>query len=152
LFARAPITKRITSYDEVLLAKEGSGILNLAIKGLETYFRDEATCGDIILSKEAAARVDNLLNKSEALRIFVTEELVATEKSALTSDGLVVAFAAYAKDKGWRLVPRRTIEEHARNLLLEIWGISQSHDLKHEGQTVRGYRGIRLRKADETDL
>jgi P4 family phage/plasmid primase-like protien len=152
LFAREPITKRITNYDEVLLAKEGSGILNLAIKGLVSYFQDEATCGDIALSKEAAARIDNLLNKSEALRIFITEEFVATEKSAITSDQLVVAFAAYAKDKGWRLVPRRTIEEQARHLMLEIWGISQSHDLKQEGQTVRGYRGIRLRKADETDL
>jgi len=151
-FAREPVGKRITDFYEKLLAEEGSGILNLAIRGLAAYYEDEATRGDIILSAEQAERVEKLLCESEGIRTFIAEELVETERENLTSDELAVAYATYAKAKGWKIPRRRNIENQSQDLMLETWGIAQSHNLQREGKNgVRGYRGIRLRAADERD-
>ena len=71
--------------------------------------------------------------------------------SDLSSDELVKAYAAYAKTKGWRTRRRRNIETDGQDLILELWAISQSHDLQRNGKNCRGYRGLRCRRPDEND-
>lgn len=150
-FDREPVTKRIPHFDQVLLAQEGSGILNLAIAGLGDYYRDEDARGDIILDGNQIARVEKLLSESDGVRSFITGELVEADGADLSADELVVAYATYAKAKGWKIARRRTIESQSQDLLLEIWGVPQSHNLERGGKGVRGYRGMRLKRVDESD-
>jgi hypothetical protein len=52
------------------------------------------------------------------------------------------------------------INSQVQDLMMELYCMSKSHDLKREGtdkngkpktQTLRGYHGVRLREADEED-
>jgi len=146
-----PLEKRITDFDKVLLKDEGSGVLNFAIEGLRAYYKDEASIGDICLSKEQEQRIEKLLSESDGLRSFVTKELVEEDGKDLSSDELVTAYAHYAKAKGWRTPRRRTIENQSQDLILETWAIPQSHNLRRDGKNCRGYRGLRCRRQDELD-
>ena len=69
----------------------------------------------------------------------------------MTTDEIVTADARFAKKKVWRVQRRRTIENQAQDLVLEIWGAAQDHDIERNGKDRRGYRGFRCRREDELD-
>jgi phage/plasmid-associated DNA primase len=129
-FVGDPVKNRIVNFDQILLKEEGSGILNFAIDGLLAYYKDEATTGDIAMNDEQRQRVEKLLSESDGLRTFITTELVEEDGTDVTTDEIVVAYAKYARKKKWRVQRKRTIENQAQDLILEAWGVTQSHDIK----------------------
>lgn len=160
--------KRIDNFHEVLLKQEGSGILNWALAGLLAYEKDHCQRGDIILSAEQQARVTGLLTESDGLRRFLGTELVVSAGANVSTDEIALAYASYAKAKQWRSPRLRLLQEQVADLMLEIYGIPQSHNLLRpklddDGRpvtdkdgnvktiSVRGYRGVRLREEDEDD-
>jgi putative DNA primase/helicase len=150
-FRREPLKKRIANFHEVLLKEEGSGILNWAIEGLLAYYKDEESKGDILLSQTQRERIEKLLSESDGLRTFITEELVEEEGKDLTSNEIVVEYAKYAKTKKWMIQSRRSIESMTQDLMLEVWGITQSNHVKRGDKKIRGYLGLRLRAESELD-
>jgi phage/plasmid-associated DNA primase len=150
-FGRAPVTIRIPLFHRVLLAEEGSGILNFSLGGLLEYYQDEEARGDLILSTEQKARIENLLTQSDGFRTFITEELVADDYENISVEELVETFARYAKSKGWRIPKQQTLQEQAQELMLEVWGVGRSNSVERNDKNVRGYRGIRFRYEDEND-
>jgi phage/plasmid-associated DNA primase len=152
--------KRIDQFHEILLQKEGSGILNFALEGLLKYEHDHSLKGDIILSDTQKARVTGLLSESDGLRTFLETELVLAKNADLTDDEITTAFAKYARTKQWRLLKASVIHSQAQDLMMELYCMSRSHDIQREGtdkdgkpknQTLKGYHGVRLRRADEED-
>jgi phage/plasmid-associated DNA primase len=152
--------KRIDQFHEILLREEGPGILNWALDGLLKYEQDHREKGDIVLSDNQKARVAGLLNESDGLRTFLEVELVLRKDASLTDDEITKAFAEYARAKQWRLLKGSVINKQIQDLMMELYGISKSHDLKRKGTdeggeaknlTFRGYHGVRLRGADEED-
>jgi P4 family phage/plasmid primase-like protien len=158
-FGQGP-AKRIDQFHEVLLKEEGPGILNWAIAGLVKYEHDHQIKGDIVLSDNQKARVTGLLSESDGLRKFLETELVLTKDASLTDDEITIAFAKYARTRQWRSLKASVINSQVQDLMMELYCMSKSHDLKREGtdkngkpktQTLRGYHGVRLREADEED-
>jgi P4 family phage/plasmid primase-like protien len=158
-FGEGP-AKRIDQFHEILLKQEGSGILNWALAGLVKYEQDHKTKGDIVLSDNQKARVAGLLSESDGLRTFLETELVLTKDANLTDDEITMAFAKYARTKQWRLLKASVIHSQVQDLMMELYCMSRSNDLKREGtdkdgkpknQTLKGYHGVRLRRADEED-
>jgi P4 family phage/plasmid primase-like protien len=152
--------KRIDAFHEILLKQEGSGILNWALAGLLKYEHDHQIKGDIVLSDNQKARVTGLLSESDGLRTFLETELVLTKDASLTDDEITIAFAKYARTKQWRLLKASVIHSQVQDLMMELYCMSRSHDLKREGtdkngepktKTLKGYHGVRLRGADEED-
>jgi putative DNA primase/helicase len=152
--------KRIDGFHEILLRQEGSGILNWALDGLLKYEHDHQTKGDIVLSDNQKTRVTGLLSESDGLRTFLETELVLTKDASLTDDEITIAFAKYARTKQWRSLKASVIHRQVEDLMMELYCMSRSHDLKREGtdengepktQTRKGYHGVRLRGADEED-
>jgi P4 family phage/plasmid primase-like protien len=152
--------KRIDGFHEILLRQEGSGILNWALAGLLKYEQDHQIKGDIVLSDNQKMRVAGLLSESDGLRTFLQTELVLTKGASLTEDEITIAFAEYARNKQWRLLKASVMHGQVQDLMMELFCISKSHDLKREGTdkngepktlTLRGYHGVRLRRADEED-
>jgi phage/plasmid-associated DNA primase len=150
-FDREPIGLRIPFFNKILLEREGAGILNFSLAGLLDYYQDEEQRGDLILSAEQTARIENLLTQSEGFRTFTMKELVAEDGENISVEELIEAYAVHAKGQKWRIPKRQTLQEQAQELMLEIWGIAQSHNIERDGKNVRGYRGIRLRREDEND-
>jgi P4 family phage/plasmid primase-like protien len=158
-FGQGP-AKRIDGFHEILLKEEGAGILNWALAGLLKYEHDHETKGDIVLSDNQKARVAGLLSESDGLRTFLETELVLTKDASLTDDEITIAFAKYARTKQWRLLKASVIHSQVQDLMMELYCMSRSHDLKREGtdkngelkiQTLKGYHGVRLRAAEEED-
>jgi len=152
--------KRIDGFHEVLLKEEGSGILNWGLAGVLKYEHDHQIKGDIVLSDNQKSRVTGLLSESDGLRTFLETELVLTKDASLTDDEITIAFAKYARTKQWRLLKASVIHSQVQDLMMELYCMSKSHDLKREGtdkngeaktQARRGYHGVRLRGADEED-
>jgi phage/plasmid-associated DNA primase len=150
-FTGDPVKNRIVNFDQILLEEEGSGILNFAIEGLLAYYKDEATIGDIAMTDQQHQRVEKLLSESDGLRTFITEELVEKDGTDVTTDEIVVAYAQYARRKKWRVQRRRTIENQIQDLILEAWAVTQSHDIKRGGKSLRGYAGLSCRKDSDVD-
>jgi phage/plasmid-associated DNA primase len=150
-FNRDPIKLRIPFFNKILLAEEGSGILNFALAGLLDYYQDEALRGDLILSEEQTERIEKLLTQSEGFRNFISRELVAADGDEISVEELIEAYAVHAKGQKWRIPKRQTLQEQAQELMLEIWGIARSNSVERDGKNVRGYRGIRLRGENEND-
>jgi hypothetical protein len=149
-----------TAFHEILLKKEGPGILNWALAGLVKYEHDHQIKGDIILSDTQESRVTGLLSESDGLRTFLGTELVLTKDASLTDDQITIAFAQYARTKQWRLLKASVIHSQVQDLMMELYCMSRSNDLKTEGTdkdgnkktyTSKGYHGVRLRRADEED-
>jgi len=158
-FGEGP-AKRIDGFHKILLEEEGSGILNWALAGLLKYEHDHQIKGDIMLSDNQKTRVTGLLSESDGLRTFLETELVLTKDASLTDDEITIAFAKYARTKQWRLLKASVIHSQLQDLMMELYCMSRSHDLKREGtdkngepktQTLKGYHGVRLRRADEED-
>jgi phage/plasmid-associated DNA primase len=151
-FVGEPITTRIPFFHRELLEQEGSGILNYSLQGLLDYYQDETARGDLVLSIKQQARIENLLTQSDGFRTFITAELVGTDGEDISVEELITTYAKYAKGKKWRMAKQQTLQEQAQELMFEIWGIGRSHDIERSEKSVRGYRGIRLRREDEKDV
>jgi hypothetical protein len=116
--------------------------------------------GDIVLSDNQNSRVAGLLSESDGLRTFLETELVLTKGADVTDDEITIAFAKYARTKQWRLLKASVIRNQVQDLMMELYAMAQSHDIKREGtdkdgnpktKTNRGYHGVRLREPDEDD-
>ena len=83
-----------------------------------------------------------------------------TKDASLTDDEITIAFAKYARRKQWRLLKASVVHSQVQDLMMELYCMSKSHDLKREvaaengepkTKTLRGYHGVRLREPDEED-
>jgi putative DNA primase/helicase len=93
----------IADLDEQILTNEGSGVLNWMLEGLAKLRADD---WQLHLNKAQQARVDNLLLESDALSIFVKNELVRAEASQLTVPDSFTAFAEFCTQRGWTTLSR----------------------------------------------
>jgi hypothetical protein len=81
---------------------------------------------------------------------FVLDGLKASLTEDLTTDGLYKGYAAFCNKNRWHSYPERKFAEIVRPLILQHFGVSQSHDvvrLKPNGKNaiLRGYRDLELR-------
>lgn len=152
--------KRIDQFHEILLREEGAGILNWALEGLLKYEHDHKIKGDIILSDNQKARVAGLLSESDGLRTFLETELVLTRDADVTDNDITIAFANYARTRQWKSLKASVIHNQVQDLMMELYCMSRSHDIRREGadkdgkpktHTLKGYHGVRLRGAEEED-
>jgi phage/plasmid-associated DNA primase len=143
---------RIPEIHEMLLREEASGILNWALEGLTLMLDDVSKTGDIVLSANQKDRVTNLLSESDSLRLFVKNDVLkdttlmsSGAKYSLTTEEILTE---YVKDcvevKHWIPVPWATAEKILPDLMLQIHGISKSHDLERNKKPKRGYWNVRF--------
>src|SRR4029077_806475 len=77
---------RIFEIHKHLLAQEGPGIINFCLEGLQMLLSDRKKHkGDIFIPESQEKRIDDLLNESDSLRIFVTTKIIRDDTK--TKDG-----------------------------------------------------------------
>lgn len=145
--------KRIEKFHELLLQKEGPGILNWCLQGLEKLFQDmENGQGTFLLSEQQKKRVKSLLRESDSLRIFFQSHIVGTsDNSDLTSEEIIAKYVEHCRDCDWVPLSLKKAESGVRELMLEVFGQGQSGSIQREGKSKRGYRHVRFRKDNEKD-
>ena len=86
-------SKTVRDFDQVILREEASGVLNWGLEGLRNLYDDLDRYGDIQLTEAQRQSIENLLEESDSLRIFLMRHIVHTDrKEDLTVDEIVSAY------------------------------------------------------------
>jgi len=138
--------KKIPNFGKLLIKEEGSGILNWALAGLKILLNDIHTTGDIVLSSVQKGRIDALLEESDSLRHFLRDNLTLSPSNDITVGEIEEAYANYCPAKKWNPKSITVLRKELAELMLEIFGKTQSHSIKRQIGTQRGFRGVAFKE------
>jgi putative DNA primase/helicase len=145
LYGQRKHLKNIPNFGYLLVQSEGSGILNWALEGLEMLNEEVATHGTLLLTPEQKNRAARLLDESDGLRIFVTENIVADKSKDLSSQEIIEKYASYCadQDRNWN-INVRIVERQLPNLMMQIFRTASNNHIVRNNKQVRGYRYVTL--------
>lgn len=141
-FEGRPPQRKIPKFADYLIEREGSGILNWALTGLEMLFKDIERYGDIELPESQETVIDALLAESDSVRHFLSSKVERMDAGDLTVDELVEAYSEYCPSMGWNPKSLPVIRHELENLMLELFGTSKSHSVRRDGKSLRGFRRV----------
>lgn len=144
-YEKQPPAKRITDFDEKLLAEEGCGILRWMVDGAISLLDDIEQTGDYCLTEAQRGRVEGLLAQSASVRLFVERRVEADEMGSLTVRELSRAYVEYCEATGWLPVPDSEVSRQLPEAMREFHRRAPSHDLGLN-KSQRGFRGVKLRQ------
>lgn len=145
-YSSAPPAKPIADFADKLFCEEGSGILNWALAGAVALHGDLEVHGRFQVTVAQQKRVDDLLAESDSVRAFLSGWVVRHEEAEVTTNELCEKYSRYCENMEWRPLSRREVERTLPDLMLEVFNLSQRHDIKQYGKSYRGYSGIQLRQ------
>jgi phage/plasmid-associated DNA primase len=144
--------QEIPEIAKFLVAKEGSGILNWSICGAQLLLQDIQQSGNLILSETQQQRVEDLLNESDSIRMFLVQSIQEAAEEALTVEEIVRAYNTFCIDRGWDPIAVSDVEKRLPDLMSELFGVLKSHDiLLSQGRTFRGFHGVTFCSEDDDD-
>jgi len=133
----------IVDLAEQILRREGSGVLNFAIEGLDKLRADK---WQLYLTSSQQAAVDNLLLESDGLTLFVREALARIEGSRLTVPDCFSAYVEFCNERGWAALARKKFGDLIGDAATREYGLTVRHDVRDAaGKAQRGWSGLRLR-------
>lgn len=138
-----PTEKRIDEFDKLLMATEGSGILNFALTGAAELLSQN---GQILRSEEQTKKAESLLLSSDPVSYFISNYVELDPDSNLTVELMVRKFRDFSKSCKWPLASERKIQSRIKEMMFELYGIMQSKNISYAGRAVRGYVGCRFVK------
>ena len=138
-----PPEKRIDQFDKVLMATEGSGILNFALTGAAELLSQNR---QILRSEEQMKKAESLLMSSDPVSYFISNYVELDPDSNLTVELMVRKFRDFSQSCKWPLASERKIQSRIKEMMFELYGIMQSKNISYEGRAVRGYIGCRFVK------
>ena len=138
-----PTEKRIDQFDKVLMATEGSGILNFALAGAAELLSQNR---QIQRSEEQMKKAESLLMSSDPVSYFISNYVELDPDSNLTVELMVRKFRDFSQSCKWPLASERKIQSRIKEMMFELYGIMQSKNISYEGRAVRGYIGCRFVK------
>lgn len=141
-YSAPPPKKKIPNFAELLIAEEGSGILNWAIQGLIALMDDINQTGDIRLTDRQVQVVDSLLSESDSLRHFLANCVTKQDGHDLTVDEIKNKYAEYCPEMGWDPLPITTIQNQIEGLMLELFHQPKANSIMRDGKGARGFRNV----------
>ena len=134
-----PPEKPIENFDRFLISAEGSGILNCFLDGAIQLLKQG---GKIHLSDTQAQRVDELLEDTDSVRLFVKEELRLCPDSTISNKELWQRFCAYCVKREFEPIPQKQFFRMLPDAIEQEYHVRMRHDIPRHGSKVRGYCGI----------
>ena len=143
-FSREKPAKPIRDFENVLIAEEGSGILNWMIEGAERHLAELTRSGDYAQTARQRASVDEMLFESDSVRAFVCSQLVERHGADVSSAELVNAYVDYCELRRWDALSRRTVENQLPALMSERFRTAKRNDIVRGGKMQRGFVNIAI--------
>jgi P4 family phage/plasmid primase-like protien len=140
-YERPKPEKAIPDFARILLQEEGPGILCWAVEGAKQLL---SLNHKFPVTKEQQARVDSLLDESNALRTFVSTQIERSEGNTLTTSEITEAFFAFCKKRTWNPLTHHEVEKELPDAMLEIHGVGKSNNIQRYDKNARGYRGVKI--------
>lgn len=131
--------RAIPDFGRQLLEQEGSGILAWAVEGARRLL---ALDYQFPVSASQQARVDSLLDESDALRSFISGEIQQSPRDSLTTSEIVERYFAFCDARGWKTDSVRDVERELPDAMMELHRAAKSNSVEHAGKTAKGYRGV----------
>jgi putative DNA primase/helicase len=145
-------SKTVRDFDQVILHEEASGVLNWGLEGVRLLHDDLDRYGDILLTEAQRQSIENLLEESDSLRIFLMRHIVRTDgKEDLTVDEIVSAYLGFCVRRQWVPIAAGQVQRRLEPLMLEFFATVQDRHIERDGKDHRGFRHVRWRCEDETD-
>jgi phage/plasmid-associated DNA primase len=141
--------KAIKDFDALLVREEGEGILQWAVEGAIQLMRELDETGGIHLTDKQRRRVDDLLSESDSVRSFVQECIESEHGRQVTVYALTEAYRDYCDAREWEPLRDKQFQAELPDAMLEFHRAIRGNDIKHEGKSVRGFRGVKLRNSLE---
>lgn len=141
-YKNAKPEKVITDLSDQIIAKEGTGVLNWMLEGLEKLRADG---WELKLTNVQQRVVDDLLMESEADVVFARECLVRTEDGtgALSLGDCYEDYVSFCNTRGWVAMPRKRFSNAIVDTVTRQFGVTLRHDLSDDnGKNQRGWRGM----------
>ncbi len=140
-YERPKTESPVPDFGRSLLAAEGAGILRWAVEGarqlLALNWQFPVTAGQ-------QARVDSLLDESNALRSFIGSAIVAEKGGSLTVAEIVQRFFDFCEGRGWTAGSVGTVERELADVMLELHRVVKSNSIERPGErTQKGFRGVK---------
>jgi P4 family phage/plasmid primase-like protien len=134
--------KRINSLSEILMEREGSGILNYALQGVLLIAASDC---DLALTERQRAVRDELLDESESYVAFAREGLYEHEVGQLTVNDAWRSYVEFCSARGWAPATPRAFGGGFKQAVADLYGLTQRHDIKSGlGPDQRGWYGLSL--------
>jgi putative DNA primase/helicase len=147
---RPPGSEVVDNYEEVLFEEEAEGILAWMMEGARSHWAELLDKKGFATTETQKRRTQEIIARSKSVLTFVLNGLKASGTGDLTTDELFEGYVTFCINNNWRPYPERKFAELVRPLILQHFGIGQSHDVirtKQNGNdaTLRGYRGLEIK-------
>jgi P4 family phage/plasmid primase-like protien len=143
-YSRPKPKQPIRDFADKLIESEASGILYWMLQGAVSHLAELNEYGDYRLSEAQQARVENLLNESNSVSLFVQHQVLRVTGEDLTTEELLSAYFEFCDEKGWAAKDRTEVCTLLPDLMLQIHHVSRRHDIQRGGTNQRGYAGVAL--------
>lgn len=142
-FSQPKPTTVISHYDDVMIDKEGSGILNWFLTGAQSLRIVLQSGSPFPVTPKQRARIDNLLSESDSVRYFITNHVQSSSMGAdcITRAELFEAYLQMCGNKEWSPEPNKRFQTRASDLMLEIHQATPTQHLNRESRDDGGDRG-----------
>jgi hypothetical protein len=95
-------------------------------------------------------RIEQLLDESDSLRIFLTRQLQTKAESTLTTDEIVSRYSVWCTHRGYSISIGQ-IERQLPDVIFELFGCRKVNDIERDGKAKRGYRHLAFRPENDDD-
>jgi phage/plasmid-associated DNA primase len=144
--------REIPEIAKLIAADEGPGILNWCIRGLSLLLNDIRRSGNLVLSEAQEKRVENLLNESDSIRIFLVRSIKRSDEpdKSLSVRKIIGAYNKFCLECRWDPIAVSIVERQLPDLMSDLFGVLKSHDLLGgaEGYFSRGFHGVEFRSGN----
>ncbi len=144
-FRKLKAFKKNVDLVDALIRNEGPGILNWMLKGARQILHLAKTKGDVTLSPAQRDRIDDLLDASKSLVVFIRDKIISSPKETLATSEITEAYEQFCAEKKWRPMGEREAQHEILAQMKEIHGERRRTDIKRGGKNVRGYAHVTFR-------
>jgi putative DNA primase/helicase len=133
----------IPRYHDVMIEKEGPGILNWFLAGAESLQRELKQGRAFPVTQKQRARIESLLSESDSIRYFITNHIVSTSMAAdnITTSELFEGYLRMCSEKEWTSEPEKRFQRRAAELMLEVHQAIPTNHLNRSNREDSGHRG-----------
>jgi phage/plasmid-associated DNA primase len=145
-----PVQQR--NYYKRLYQEEGEGILRFMIDGANIVLQDFAENRGFPLTSEQDQRVNNRIEESDALNVFIKSHIEQTGDihDGIPTDDVMFEYGKFCRTKEWK--HSQINAQQLKDAMIEFGGEYSNKVVGGMNFGVRGYRGVRWKSFPTTSL
>ena len=140
-FQNQPPENPIQDFEDEVIDKEGSGILNWFLAGARELLIKN---GQIDLKPEQKERIERLLEETDPVKIFARDYIVRDENSDITNKELWADFNIIREQLDLPSVKRQEFNTLMRDAMDEYYNCAERHKIQRGAGQCRGYAHVRF--------